>query len=97
MGPHKDYGCNPDSIVDEDVVNLYLPLKGLRENKMSNLKALTGNSPFPWQEELLEQFKKGIIERSLDIPTGLGKTAVMAIWLAARARAGIASPVGVRS
>jgi CRISPR-associated endonuclease/helicase Cas3 len=44
------------------------------------------DAPFPWQEELLTRFTKGIIERSLDIPTGLGKTAVMAIWLIARAR-----------
>lgn len=46
----------------------------------------SGESPFPWQEELLRRFKAGTIERSLDIPTGLGKTAVMAIWLVARAQ-----------
>ena len=45
-----------------------------------------GDSPFPWQEELLTRFTDGRIERALDIPTGLGKTAVMAIWLVARAR-----------
>ncbi|MFI5366286.1 MAG: type I-U CRISPR-associated helicase/endonuclease Cas3 [Candidatus Binatia bacterium] len=44
-----------------------------------------GDTPFPWQQELLKRFAKGTIERSLDIPTGLGKTAVMAIWLVARA------------
>jgi CRISPR-associated endonuclease/helicase Cas3 len=44
-----------------------------------------GDTPFPWQEELLARFANGTIERSLDIPTGLGKTAVMAIWLVARA------------
>lgn len=43
------------------------------------------DAPFPWQEELFTRFAKGTIERSLDIPTGLGKTAVMAIWLVARA------------
>ena len=48
-------------------------------------------TPFPWQEELLTRFVNGRIERSLDIPTGLGKTAVMAIWLVARAP-GAASP-----
>src|SRR5436305_570930 len=42
-------------------------------------------SPFPWQEALLARFTEGVIDRSLDIPTGLGKTAVMAIWLVARA------------
>jgi CRISPR-associated endonuclease/helicase Cas3 len=47
----------------------------------------TGNpDPFPWQEELFRQFKANTVERSLDIPTGLGKTAVMAIWLLARAK-----------
>jgi CRISPR-associated endonuclease/helicase Cas3 len=42
-------------------------------------------SPFPWQEELLERMLEGEIPRALDIPTGLGKTAVMSIWLVARA------------
>jgi CRISPR-associated endonuclease/helicase Cas3 len=41
-------------------------------------------TPFPWQEALFRRFMNGTIERSLDIPTGLGKTAVMAIWLVAR-------------
>jgi CRISPR-associated endonuclease/helicase Cas3 len=52
------------------------------------LKALTGQTPFPWQQELLRRFANGMIERSLDIPTGLGKTAAMAIWLVARAHGG---------
>lgn len=43
------------------------------------------DTPFPWQEELFTRFVNGTIERSLDIPTGLGKTAVMATWLVARA------------
>jgi CRISPR-associated endonuclease/helicase Cas3 len=41
--------------------------------------------PFPWQVELLRRFLQGTVERALDLPTGLGKTAVMAIWLVARA------------
>jgi CRISPR-associated endonuclease/helicase Cas3 len=55
---------------------------------MSNLQCLSillGKPPFPWQEELLRKFVSGQIPSALDIPTGLGKTAVMAIWLAARA------------
>jgi CRISPR-associated endonuclease/helicase Cas3 len=44
-----------------------------------------GDTPFPWQEEVLKRFIKGEIPQALDIPTGLGKTAVMAIWLVARA------------
>jgi CRISPR-associated endonuclease/helicase Cas3 len=47
--------------------------------------ALMRNEPFPWQGKLFERFRSGTLERSLDIPTGLGKTAVMAIWLIARA------------
>jgi CRISPR-associated endonuclease/helicase Cas3 len=42
-------------------------------------------APFAWQEELLSRFMRGSIERLLDIPTGLGKTSVMALWLVARA------------
>lgn len=49
------------------------------------LNLASGETPFPWQEDLLRRFMLGRIERSLDIPTGLGKTAVMAIWLVARA------------
>lgn len=45
------------------------------------LRLAVNGTPFPWQEELFRHFKRGTIERSLDIPTGLGKTAVMAIWL----------------
>lgn len=39
---------------------------------------------FPWQIELLRRFHKGKVVSSIDIPTGLGKTAVMAVWLVAR-------------
>lgn len=49
------------------------------------LGLLDGESPFPWQDQLLGRFKQGHVERALDIPTGLGKTAVMAVWLLARA------------
>jgi CRISPR-associated endonuclease/helicase Cas3 len=42
-------------------------------------------SPFPWQVALLERLSSEAIPAALDIPTGLGKTAVMAIWLVARA------------
>jgi CRISPR-associated endonuclease/helicase Cas3 len=42
-------------------------------------------APFPWQLDLLRRFRRGHEVSSLDIPTGLGKTAVMAVWLVARA------------
>lgn len=44
-----------------------------------------GDTPFPWQEALFGRFMGGTVDRSIDIPTGLGKTAVMAVWLVARA------------
>lgn len=44
-----------------------------------------GSTPFPWQENIFSRFSNGVIDRALDIPTGLGKTSVMAIWLVARA------------
>ncbi len=49
-------------------------------------KTLTGFSPLSWQSRLFsEYFEKGEIPAAVDIPTGLGKTAVMALWLIARA------------
>ena len=48
--------------------------------------ALTGHQPFPWQRRLFEEyFSHGTPPSAVDIPTGLGKTAVMAVWLLARA------------
>jgi CRISPR-associated endonuclease/helicase Cas3 len=46
-----------------------------------------GETLFPWQEELLRRMHRGQVDEFVvvDIPTGLGKTAVMAIWLVARA------------
>jgi CRISPR-associated endonuclease/helicase Cas3 len=46
-----------------------------------------GHLPFPWQEELFQHFCRGDLPSALDLPTGLGKTSVMAIWLLARALA----------
>lgn len=45
----------------------------------------TGNLPFPWQAQLFERLCRGDLPSALDLPTGLGKTSVMAIWLLARA------------
>jgi len=46
---------------------------------------LTGHSPMRWQLRLLERLRAGDIPEAVDLPTGLGKTAVMALWLIARA------------
>lgn len=47
---------------------------------------LTGNRPFPWQSKLFHQMRLGpeSIPARCDIPTGLGKTSVIAVWLLAR-------------
>jgi len=48
-------------------------------------EALTGNKPFPWQASLYSRFLAGDIPASANIPTGLGKTSVLAMWLLALA------------
>lgn len=40
-------------------------------------------SPFRWQTRLLQRLLKANVPRVVDIPTGLGKTSVMALWLIA--------------
>ncbi|WP_028325606.1 type I-G CRISPR-associated helicase/endonuclease Cas3g [Desulfatirhabdium butyrativorans] len=47
--------------------------------------ALTGNPPFPWQKRLYERFCVGDIPAACNIPTGLGKTSVIAVWVLALA------------
>jgi CRISPR-associated endonuclease/helicase Cas3 len=47
---------------------------------------LTGHKPNLWQHRLFKNFLKGEIPAALDLPTGLGKTSVMALWLLARGR-----------
>ncbi|CAN5905286.1 type I-U CRISPR-associated helicase/endonuclease Cas3 [soil metagenome] len=42
-----------------------------------------GQHPFAWQVELLRRFIEGRDVEAVDVPTGLGKTTVMAIWLVA--------------
>lgn len=47
--------------------------------------AATGNRPFPWQIALFEKFASDQFPTSANIPTGLGKTSIVAIWLIALA------------
>jgi CRISPR-associated endonuclease/helicase Cas3 len=49
-------------------------------------EALTGNRPFPWQSALYDRFTAGMFPTSASIPTGLGKTSVVAVWLIALAK-----------
>jgi len=44
---------------------------------------LTSHAPLPWQQTLYERFCRQAIPPSCDLPTGLGKTSVVAIWLIA--------------
>lgn len=44
---------------------------------------LTGNPPFPWQRVLYERFVAHDSPKACDLPTGLGKTSVIALWLLA--------------
>lgn len=47
---------------------------------------LTGDAPFPWQQALYhEWFKHGNIPPLASLPTGVGKTRVIVIWLIALA------------
>jgi CRISPR-associated endonuclease/helicase Cas3 len=54
-------------------------------------RSLTDHEPFPWQKALYEEFLHAPPFRTAcDLPTGLGKTSIIAIWLLAlaeRARA----------
>ena len=49
-------------------------------------QSLTGHPHFPWQRRLFDEYLScGRLPQSIDIPTGLGKTTVMVLWLLARA------------
>lgn len=47
---------------------------------------LTGNLPFPWQRALYERFVRNDFPEACDLPTGLGKTSVIVLWLLALAK-----------
>jgi CRISPR-associated endonuclease/helicase Cas3 len=54
-------------------------------------ESLTGFGPFPWQRRLFESLTGGKGYDALDIPTGLGKTSVIPIWLLAHLLGGAGS------
>lgn len=58
---------------------------GNQEAEALLAEALGVEEAFPWQRALLRRFLEGTPPTALDIPTGLGKTAIMAAWLLARA------------
>lgn len=51
-------------------------------------RALTDHAPFPWQQALYRRFMADDIPWSCNLPTGLGKTSVIAVWLIALAARG---------
>ena len=60
--------------------------KAIGMNFNEEFKALTGNLPFPWQEALFHDwFSRGEFPSSCNLPTGLGKTSVVGVWLLALA------------
>ncbi len=46
---------------------------------------ITGTEPFPWQEALFDEFARKEFRKTCDVPTGLGKTSIITIWLLALA------------
>ncbi|MGB6134690.1 MAG: type I-U CRISPR-associated helicase/endonuclease Cas3 [Acidobacteriaceae bacterium] len=56
---------------------------------------LTGNRPYRWQEKLFHSFLSAFYPSSINLPTGSGKTSIMAIWLAALAHQASLSPPDV--
>jgi CRISPR-associated endonuclease/helicase Cas3 len=57
---------------------------------------VTGYEPFPWQVRLAEMLHAGRIPDQVDVPTGLGKTAVMLPWVFALAAGLEDQPAGER-
>lgn len=50
-----------------------------------HFQRLTGHPPFPWQVALYEKFLDGDFPETCSLPTGLGKTSIIALWLIALA------------
>ena len=70
--------AEPESSTTQGTTPLLEEFRGM-------FRLLTGYAPFPWQEKLYVEFLKNEIPSSCNLPTGLGKTSVVAIWLIALA------------
>jgi CRISPR-associated endonuclease/helicase Cas3 len=72
-----------------DTINApWITVQNIRYATMTSFEKqfdlLTGFSPMPWQARLFrEHFFEGSIPPSCSIPTGLGKTSIVAVWLSA--------------
>ena len=51
----------------------------------TRFRLLTEQPPFPWQCELYERFVAGNLPSRVILPTGLGKTSIVALWVLALA------------
>jgi CRISPR-associated endonuclease/helicase Cas3 len=49
----------------------------------TEFEALTSYAPYPWQEQLFNQFGQGEIPKNMGLPTGSGKTSTIVVWLLA--------------
>jgi len=61
------------------------PIKMARFEFGAAFRALTDYDPLRWQCRLFERMQSGEIPRVCDLPTGLGETSVIPIWLVALA------------
>ncbi|MGH9477233.1 MAG: type I-G CRISPR-associated helicase/endonuclease Cas3g [Terriglobales bacterium] len=51
----------------------------------ARFRKLTDHEPLRWQRRLYERLERGEIPSACDLPTGTGKTSVIALWYLARA------------
>lgn len=64
----------------------------MSESFTKQFNILTGKAPFPWQARMYELFLQGTFPEICMLPTGLGKTSMIAIWLLALAKASAKIP-----
>ncbi|MGH9339385.1 MAG: hypothetical protein ACRD1R_07320 [Acidobacteriota bacterium] len=58
-------------------------------------RCLTGFSSMKWQRRLFERFFKNDVPTTCEIPTGLGKTSVLPLWLLALVRQAESGNIGL--
>ena len=56
------------------------------ETSIPYFREIVRHDPYPWQRRLYKTFVEGSVPKALDIPTGLGKTLCVLLFLLARVR-----------
>ena len=56
------------------------------ETSIPYFREIVRHDPYPWQRRLYKRLVEGSVPRALDIPTGLGKTLCVLLFLLARIR-----------